>query len=170
MAFVVPGWKAVVLSALIRVSVSFVKRVHPEFAASNVEWILLLNVIGLILALEFLVLNMAFSRGMGLVILGFAMNMIAIISNAGRMPVSIYYEGMFYSSDNLPLLISGGLPFHKALSDSTIFPYFADVIPFTRPSLFPSVLSVGDVLIFIGFIVVVIEVVGRVKKYLATPE
>jgi hypothetical protein len=84
---------------------------------------------------------------------GFLLNVLAIFTNGGVMPVSrdaMVYAGMGNMADTIS---SQGL--YKLLDRSTILPFLCDVIP--RPYPRPFVISAGDIFIAIGVFILVLD-------------
>ena len=80
------------------------------------------------------------------------------------MPVSEYGLMLSGQLDFYNILKNGNSITHVLLDDSTVFPFLGDIIPFARPYFFPKVVSVGDILIFVGLIVFVVRTVIRRPK------
>jgi len=89
-------------------------------------------------------------KGMNFIALGIAFNFIVIVANGGHMPVllsSLYKAGL---SDFNLVLEEGIYITHVLISEKTLFRFLADVIPLSPPFPDPSVVSVGDFLLFYG--------------------
>jgi len=89
-------------------------------------------------------------KGMNFIALGIVFNFIVIVANGGHMPVlldSLYKVGL----DNFALsLKEGTYVTHILITEKTLFRFLADVIPLPPPFPDPSVVSVGDFLMFYG--------------------
>jgi len=89
-------------------------------------------------------------KGMNFIALGIMFNFIVILANGGHMPVSLdslYKVGL----DNFALsLKEGTYVTHILITEKTLFRFLADVIPLPPPFPDPSVVSVGDFLMFYG--------------------
>ena len=73
-----------------------------------------------------------------------------IVANSGQMPVlltSLYKAGLY---DFVLTLKEGTYVTHTLITDKTLFKFLADVIPLSSPFPDPSVVSVGDFLMFCG--------------------
>ena len=89
-------------------------------------------------------------KGMKIIALGIAFNFMVIVANGGRMPIllgSLYKAGL---NDIALILKEGSHVTHTLISEKTLFRFLADVIPLPPPFPAPSVISVGDFLLFYG--------------------
>ena len=89
-------------------------------------------------------------KGIKLVALGIGLNFIVIIANSGQMPVllsSLYKVGLYDFVQNIK---EGTYVTHTLITEKTLFRFLADVIPLCSPFPDPSVVSVGDFLMFYG--------------------
>ena len=95
---------------------------------------------GLWQSLEFLEIKM--------VGLGSLANFVVIATNGGKMPVS----SSAVASVGVPLTETGT---HALLEEGTRFFWLADIIPLPPPYLFPMVISIGDILIVLGVMLLI---------------
>ncbi len=89
-------------------------------------------------------------KGIKLIALGIGLNFIVIVANSGQMPVllaSLYKAGLY---DFVQTLKEGTYVTHTLITDKTLFKFLADVIPLSSPFPDPSVVSIGDFLMFYG--------------------
>ena len=89
-------------------------------------------------------------KGMKIIALGIAFNFIVIMVNGGHMPIllgSLYKAGL---NDIALILKEGSHVTNTLISEKTLFRFLADVIPLPPPFPAPSVISVGDFLLFYG--------------------
>ena len=89
-------------------------------------------------------------KGMKIIALGIAFNFMVIVANGGRMPIllgSLYKAGL---NDIALILKEGSHVTNTLISEKTLFRFLADVIPLPPPFPAPSVISVGDFLLFYG--------------------
>ena len=89
-------------------------------------------------------------KGMKIIALGIAFNFMVIVANGGRMPILL---GSLYKArlnDIALILKEGSHVTHTLISEKTLFRFLADVIPLPPPFPAPSVISVGDFLLFYG--------------------
>lgn len=88
--------------------------------------------------------------GIKLFILGTLLNFLVIIANGGRMPVSLDALEWAGLSSYIPVVVEG-VTKHQPLTESTLLPYLADVIPLRPPFVFSSmVVSFGDIAVTLG--------------------
>jgi len=89
-------------------------------------------------------------KGINFIALGIIFNFIVIVANGGHMPVllsSLYKAGL---NDFALILKEGTYVTHTLITEKTLFKFLADVIPLPPPFPDPSVVSVGDFLLFYG--------------------
>lgn len=89
-------------------------------------------------------------KGMKIIALGIIFNFIVIVANGGHMPVllsSLYKAGL---DDFALVLKEGTYVTHALVTEKTLFRFLADAIPLSPPFPDPSVVSVGDFLMFYG--------------------
>lgn len=89
-------------------------------------------------------------KGINFIALGIIFNFIVIVANGGHMPVllsSLYKAGL---NDFALVLKEGIYVTHTLITEKTLFGFLADVIPLSPPFPDPSVVSVGDFLMFYG--------------------
>jgi len=89
-------------------------------------------------------------KGIKLIALGIGLNFIVIVANSGQMPVllaSLYKAGLY---DFVQTIKEGTYVTHTLITDKTLFKFLADVIPLSSPFPDPSVVSIGDFLMFYG--------------------
>lgn len=102
--------------------------------------------------------------GSGYLIGGSLANALVITANGGRMPVSewaIHVAAHDLERAAAVARLAGGDSLtHELLGPETRLPWLADIIPLPRPFPFPSVASVGDVLIAVGLMWLVIAAMG----------
>lgn len=77
------------------------------------------------------------------------------------MPVSeaeLLRAGQF---DLHQVLKKGNSITHVLIDENTVFPFLGDIIAFPEPYVFSKVISVGDVLIFLGLVLFVMRTIIR---------
>ena len=87
-------------------------------------------------------------KGINLIALGIGLNFFVILANNGQMPVllaSLNKAGLY---DFIQSLQAGTYVTHVLINEKTLFKFLADVIPLSPPFPDPSVVSVGDFLMF----------------------
>ena len=89
-------------------------------------------------------------KGIKIITLGIIFNFVVIIANGGHMPVllsSLYRAGL---NDFALILKEGSYVTHTLITEKTLCAFLADVFPLPPPFPDPSVVSVGDFLMFFG--------------------
>ena len=96
---------------------------------------------------------------LGLLIIGFGflLNMIVIIANKGFMPVDIAMGIKYNFEHTLYDLQYQHLFGHNILTELTKLPILADVINIPPPYFWPKTISIGDVFIDLGLIILLLS-------------
>jgi hypothetical protein len=107
---------------------------------------------------------------MWIIIIGVMLNTFVIIANGGRMPVStnaLYAAGL---EQSIPLLLQGNHIKHTLMTDKTILPFLGDILPLHR-AYYPggNVISIGDVILYLGVFSVIQRVMGKRKSRRGLP-
>ncbi len=135
-----------VLAFLIQAGLTFLGSRKIEFVLNYSSYVLGFSYVVLLIAACY---NKAL-KGMKIITLGIAFNFMVIVANGGRMPISLgglYKAGL---SDIAIILSEGSHVTHTLITEKTLFRFLADVIPLSPPFPDPSVVSVGDFLMFFG--------------------
>ena len=92
--------------------------------------------------------------------LGLLLNAFVIMLNGGRMPVLIT-QGLVEKFNSATLSPAGNSAVHCLRDNMTLFAFLGDVIP--MPCFFPSneLLSVGDIMLFIGLFVLIQQIMMK---------
>lgn len=93
--------------------------------------------------------------GVNFLLAGLALNFLVMAANGGRMPVSEWAVNAAGLAEYLPELYAGTASRHFLLTESTNLKCLADIIPLPPPYPLAKVLSLGDVILFIGIIKIV---------------
>jgi len=136
----------IVLACLIQAGLIFLGSKKIKFVLDYSSYMIILSYIVLLLAVWY---NEEL-KGMNFIALGIIFNFIVIVANGGHMPVllsSLYKAGL---NDFALVLKEGTYVTHTLISEKTLFGFLADVIPLSPPFPDPSVVSVGDILMFYG--------------------
>ncbi len=136
----------ILLACLIQAGLIFLGARKVKFVLDYSSYAMIFSYIVLLLAVWY---NKKL-KGMNFIALGIFFNFIVIVVNGGHMPVlldSLYKVGL----DNFALsLKEGTYVTHTLITEKTLFRFLADVIPLPPPFPDPSVVSVGDLLMFYG--------------------
>ena len=136
----------IVLACLIQAGLIFLEPKRVKFVLDYSSYMLILSYIVLLLAVWY---NKKI-KGIKIIALGIIFNFIVIVVNGGHMPVllsSLYKAGL---DDFALVLKEGTYVTHTLITEKTLFKFLADVIPLSPPFPDPSVVSVGDFLMFYG--------------------
>lgn len=118
------------------------------------EYIQELYIISYVLLLIGLFINIKY-RSVILVVLGSVMNLFCFMMNSRKMPVSI--GGLKLAGyDNLVNLVkSGNIALYTPLTEKTKYAQLSQLITIQKPFPFPQILSIGDIVIYIGIFIFV---------------
>jgi hypothetical protein len=136
----------IVLACLIQAVLIFLGPKKVKFVIDYGSYMIIFSYIVLLLAVWY---NKNL-KGINFIALGITFNFIVIVANGGHMPVllsSLYKAGL---NDFALVLKEGTYVTHVLISEKTLFGFLADVIPLPPPFPDPSVVSVGDFLMFYG--------------------
>ncbi len=136
----------IVLACLIQGGIIFLGPRQIKFVIDYSSYMIIFSYIVLLLAVWY---NKKL-KGMKIIFLGIVFNFIVITANSGHMPVllnSVYKAGL---NDFAIVLKEGSYVTHTLITEKTLFRFLADVIPLSSPFPDPSVVSVGDFLMFYG--------------------
>ena len=136
----------IVLACLIQGGIIFLGPRQIKFVIDYSSYMIIFSYIVLLLAVWY---NKKL-KGMKIIFLGIVFNFIVITANGGHMPVllsSVYKAGL---NDFAIVLKEGSFVTHTLITEKTLFRFLADVIPLSSPFPDPSVVSVGDFLMFYG--------------------
>jgi len=136
----------ILLACLIQAGLVFLGPKKVKFVLDYSSYMLIFSYIVLLLAVWY---NKKL-EGIKFIALGIAFNFVVIVVNGGHMPVllsSLYKAGL---NDFALVLKEGIYVTHTLITEKTLFKFLADVIPLSPPFPDPSVLSVGDFLMFYG--------------------
>ncbi len=112
-------------------------------------FIYLLLIIGLILNFH--------ENGLRITLFGAILNFLPLSLNSGRMPVGIKALKTSKLLNQLRLLQDERIITHGLANKGTKLTFLGDIIPIPRPYPFPKVISIGDILISLGLLVLIIS-------------
>lgn len=136
----------ILLACLIQAGLVFLGSKKVKFVLDYSSYMIIFSYIVLLLAIWY---NKKL-KGINFIALGVMLNFLVIVANGGHMPVllsSIYKAGL---NDFALVLKEGTYVTHTLITSKTLFGFLADVIPLSPPFPDPSVVSVGDFLMFCG--------------------
>jgi len=136
----------IVLAYLIQAGLIFLGSKKVKFVLDYSSYMIIFSYVVLLLAVWY---NKKL-KGIKIIALGIIFNFIVIVANGGHMPIllsSLYKAGL----NDFTLVLKEGIYItHVLISEKTLFGFLADVIPLPPPFPDPSVVSVGDILMFYG--------------------
>ena len=136
----------IVLACLIQGGLIFLGSRKVKFVLDYSSYMIIFSYIVLLFAVWY---NKEL-KGINFIALGIIFNFIVIVANGGHMPVllsSLYKVGL---NDFALVLKEGTYVTHTLITEKTLFGFLADVIPLSPLFPDPSVVSVGDFLMFYG--------------------
>ncbi len=95
---------------------------------------------------------------------GFLLNAIVIFTNGGRMPVDTTLALKCGFIESLNLLQARLVFGHQTLTATANFASLADVISIYQPYLRPQTISIGDIIIDIGLMLLTLELIRKARK------
>jgi len=101
-----------------------------------------------VLGLLFLLMNRK-NPGFILILLGVFLNFLVMVTNGGRMPVSLHAASIL-EPGYLDILKEQLYAKHTSLTESTKLGFLGDIIPITDPYPRTQIISIGDVVMNIG--------------------
>lgn len=138
--------EVIVLACLIQAGLIFLGSREIKFVLNYSSYMLIFSYIALLIAICY---NFEL-KGMKIIALGIILNFIVIVANSGHMPVLLSSINKAGLDDFALLLKEGTYVTHTLINEKTLFGFLADVIPLSPPFPDPSVVSVGDFLMFYG--------------------
>lgn len=144
----IKGLYLIFISALIQVGLSLIKRFNTDFSEviySN--YLIYIIFISYLLLIRVALLNIK-KVYMKLFLIGIILNLVVIMANSGKMPVSITGFKGIYTESELPEREFDIK--HTNVNKDTKFRLLADIILIDRPYPLPKILSLGDLFIMGG--------------------
>ena len=102
-------------------------------------------------------------NGLRITLFGAVLNFLPLSLNSGRMPVGIKALKTSKLFNQLTLLQDGRIITHSLANKATKLTFLGDIIPIPKPYPFPKVISIGDVLISLGLLILILSYMK--KKY-----
>jgi hypothetical protein len=112
----------------------------------------ILLVASYIVLLVGMILNVSISY-MYLVLTGAALNFIMMSLNGFRTGITLNAAKAVYSQEIIELLISGNIRYFTIISEDKF--YMGGFIPLSRIFLYPAIMTIGDVILYIGMILMI---------------
>jgi len=150
----------ILIAFLIQVGLIFLGSKRVEFILHYGSFAFLISYILLLIA----VWHNLDLKGMNLIFLGILFNFIVIALNGGHMPElleSLHQAGLESIAHSLQ---EGSSVTHTLINNKTLFRFLADVIPLPPPFPNPSVISIGDFLMFCGVFLFIQDIMVKKEK------
>ncbi|MDO5715040.1 MAG: DUF5317 family protein [Tissierellia bacterium] len=126
-----------------------------DFCINNFYYFHLLSILLIIIGLLF---NLEL-RSMYVILLGFILNFIPLFVN-GKMPVSIKALEKISNTKSYHIIMAGRSLSHGVFEHPKFF-ILSDIFPLPSPYYQPKIISVGDILIHLGIILIILEISRR---------
>lgn len=147
----IEGWYLFFIAAGIQGILSIINKFNltkaNEFISSYIIYIITITYILMIITV---VMNIE-KRAMKIFFIGIILNLIVILANNGKMPVSI--DGIKGINIETTLPDREFDIKHIGVNQDTKLVYLADIILIPRPYPLPKILSIGDIFLMIGLFV-----------------
>ena len=151
----IKGWYMFIIGFIIEItSILIVATTYGKLAKFIIENFFIIHIFVYVLAIAGLMLNIK-EKGIWLALIGTFLNLIPILINGGKMPVSVEGLTNSYLYTQLDLLKSDRILTHVLANEYTRGYYLSDIIPISEPYPFPKVISIGDVLIGISIFLLI---------------
>ncbi|BAL81532.1 DUF5317 family protein [Caldisericum exile] len=135
-----------------------------DFAFSEYEYLTpYFYIASLVFLLAFVLLNLNY-HGMKIILVGFLLNFLAIITNGGYMPQYIDKLTIAGEFEKIELLKQYGHFYNGILGNSqTRLRPLTDIIAIGKPAILSGVYSIGDLIIIVGLIIFIFEFTKKKK-------
>ncbi|MDY0236153.1 MAG: DUF5317 family protein [Gudongella sp.] len=144
----IKGFYLIVISAILQFSLSLTKRFNVEFleriTSNYLIYIILISYL-LLIAVTLLNIKKVYMK---LLLIGILLNLVVIMANNGKMPVSITGFKGIYTETELPEREFDIK--HTNVNRDTNLRLLGDIILIDRPYPLPKILSIGDLFIMGG--------------------
>lgn len=132
---------------------------------ANADDIRLIHMISFVFFYPYMIKNYKYS-GMLILITGVSLNLLVMYLNGFRMPIDPLYYSKIVSTHDFFATRAGYNLYHSLIDEHTKLYLLGDVIPLLRPYPFPKLISIGDILMSVGFITIAITSLrGDYNKY-----
>lgn len=132
---------------------------------ANADNIRIIHMISNVFFYPYMIKNYKYS-GMLFLIAGVSLNLLVMYLNDFRMPIDPFYYSKIVSTDDFFLTRAGFNLYHSLIDEKTKLYLLGDMIPILKPYPFPKLISIGDIMIGIGFITISLTTLrGDYNKY-----
>lgn len=156
------GWYLLIISALIQAFLSVSKKINAPWANLLLtDYFIYVLTLSYVLLIITVVLNIE-KKYMKLLLIGIILNLIVILGNDGKMPVSL--DGFRGIKNEIALPHREYDIKHIGISKDTKFIFLGDIILIPSPYPLPKIISIGDIFLMLGNFVFFQEEMVRQKK------
>lgn len=148
----------IVLDFILRI---FIKRLGPPVSTALFYIYPFISILIYVFTIMMLDINKNL-KYIRLVESGFVLNLLPMVLNGGKMPVSGDAILKLGKVNEYALLKGDFLLGHKLLTDGTRFKILSDIIPV--PFIIPKVISIGDIIIALGIILFIGHYMSRGRR------
>jgi hypothetical protein len=142
----IKGKTFIIISLLIQMSFLLLNTGLLDLKFNYYEIVLIVSYIFILIAL---IMNWKI-KYIPVVFIGALLNLISFIYNGFNIGITSNTAEIVFSSEIFQLLAQGDIKLFKIIQDSKF--YLGGFIPWNRMLVFPSAVSIGDIVIFIGII------------------
>ncbi len=153
------------MALFLRIAVEIFEWLDFSFMHSYSPYLIIISYLLLI----FVSMHNIKQPGFKYIILGLLLNAFVITVNGGRMPVLIR-NGIIKNISTGNFIETQTRTIHSLINNNTLFAFLGDVITIPKPFPETVIISVGDVMIFIGLFVLIHKTMMREDKVSAEEE
>ncbi|MDA3846858.1 MAG: DUF5317 domain-containing protein [Vallitaleaceae bacterium] len=150
-------WYLIVVAGAVEVITVYIRKneIEPLWAIVDQRVILIkILIYGLLL---FTTIYNHKVPGMWFIITGLFLNGLVILFNGGRMPVDLLRISDLIKPEQIEYMRAGKDLAHDLLVEDTRLKFLADIIHIKRPYPFPKSISIGDIWMNIGVMIMIIK-------------
>jgi len=150
-------WYMILAAGVIEASTVYIRENEIEPLWDIVDQHVLLIKILIYGLLLFAVIYNRHVPGLWLVIIGVFLNGLVIVCNGGRMPVDLLSVSELIKPEQIEFIREGKDLAHSLLTDETRLKLLADIIHIKRPYPWPKSISIGDIFMSLGIVIMLIK-------------
>lgn len=151
----IKGWYLFIIAVILEFSSMYIynENIYDLGAYIN-DYFMFIQGTVYMLVLVGLILNFRY-KSLIIVFLGTILNLLVILINGGKIPVSI--EALKYANlaGKIKLLEGGEILTQTISTEITKLAFLGDIIPIPYPNMMAKVISIGDIIIAIGIFVLI---------------
>ncbi|WP_066501159.1 DUF5317 family protein [Abyssisolibacter fermentans] len=151
----IKGWYLFIIAVILEFSSMYIynENIYDLGAYIN-DYFMFIQGAVYMLVLVGLILNFRY-KSLIIVFLGTVLNLLVMLINGGKIPVSI--EALKYANlaGKIKLLQGGKILTQTISSEITKLAFLGDIIPIPYPNVMAKVISIGDIIIAIGIFVLI---------------